>query len=165
MPADFGRSSLPTGVDLAQQNFNQWAWTAIQNLQASFIPPSLVTNLRVTPQPGGNLVDFTRSDGDSYTLYINTTGSIDLATRVRLGTSNRYTHAVGVAGVKYYYAVKANKGALAGDVSPWVSGTTLGLAIPAANPTPPPATEFPFLDQETNSVEVAIPSGSDYQTV
>ncbi len=165
MPADFGRSSLPSSVPLDQQNFNLWAWTAIQNLQASFIPPTTVTNLRVTPQPGGNLIDFTRSDGDSYTLYINTTGSIDLATRVRLGASNRYTHTVGLAGVLYYYAVKANKGALSGDVSPWVSGTTLGLAVPAANPEPPPATEFPFLDQETNSVEVAVPSGSDYLPV
>lgn len=162
MPADTGKPTFPAAVPLDQQNFNRWVLNAIENLQSAFIPPTTVTNLRATPQPGGNLVDFTRSDGESYTLYINTSPSINLSERVRLGASNRYQHNVGIAALTYYYAVKANKGSLSGEVSPWVSGTTLGLGTPAANVVPPPATEFPFQDQETEAVEVAVPSGTEF---
>jgi len=162
MPADVGKPNFPSGVPLDVDNFNRWVVNAISNLQSAFIPPTTVTNLRVTPQPGGNLIDFTRSDGESYTLYINTTGSVNLATHVQLGTANRYTHSVGKAGILYYYAVQAFKGSLAGEVSPWISGTTLGLAVPAAQPDPPPATEFPFVDQETDAVAVTVPDGVDF---
>jgi hypothetical protein len=162
MSLDFGRPSLPMAVPLDQQRFNEWAYNAIQNLVAALIPPSNVSNLRCTPQPGGNLIDFTRSDGDTYTLYINTTASIDGAERVQLGASNRFAHTVGIASVKYYYAVKAKKGVVNGEVSEWVSGTTLALTTPAAAVDPPPATEFPFQDQENDSVEIAVPSAQDY---
>lgn len=165
MPADTGHATFPRNVPLDQDNFNRWVTTAIDNLRAQLIPPSLVSNLRATPQPGGNLVEFTRSDGDSYTLYINTTPSIDLAVRVRLGPSNQYSHNVGIGSVKYYYAVRANKGSLAGEVSGWVSGTTLALGTPATAAAAIPATQFPFVDQETASVQIAIPAGNDYQTV
>lgn len=165
MPADTGKPNFPRGVPLDQDSFNRWVINAIDNLQAALLPPGTVTNLRVTPQPGGNLIDFTRSDGESYTLYINTTASVNLSERVRLGQSNRYTHTIGLGGVKYYYAVKANKGALSGEVSPWVSGITLGLAVPAVNPTPVAATEFPFQDQETQAVEIAVPDGVDFLPV
>lgn len=165
MSTDFGRSALPSRVPLDQQNFNLWAWNAINNLQTALLPPSTVTNLRATPQPGGNLIDFTRSDGDTYTLYINTTPSINGSERVRIGPSNRYSHNVGIAGILYYYAVKAVKGVVNGEVSPWVSGITLGLAVPAASVDPPPATEFPFVDQETDATEISVPSGGEYDPV
>lgn len=165
MPADVGKPNFPSSVPLDQQNFNRWTVNAIENLQSALIPPTTVTNLRATPQPGGNLIDFTRSDGDSYTLYINTTPSVDLSQRVRMGTSNRYTHSVGKAGITYYYSVKSVKGNLNSELSPWVSGTTLGLAVAASQPTPPPATEFPFLDQETDSVQIAVPDGVDFTPV
>lgn len=163
MPSEFGRSQLPFNVPLDQQNFNLWAWTAIQGL--AFIPATPVNNLRVTPQPGGNLIDFTRTDGESYTLFINTTPSLNLATLVELGTSNRYTHAVGIGAVKYWYTVKTNKGNLVGPFSLWKDGTTLAVGTPAAAVVPPAATEFPFQDQETDSVAVTVPAGVDYNPV
>ena len=126
------------------------------------IPATPVNNTRVTPQPGGNLIDFTRTDGESYTLFINTTPSINLSTLVELGTSNRYTHAVGIGGLKFWYAVKTNKGNLVGPLSDWKDGTTLALTTPAAAVVPPVATDFPFEDQETESVAVTVPSGIDY---
>lgn len=165
MPADVGKPTFPASVPLDQQNFNRWVINAIENIRIQLIPPTLVSNLRATPQPGGNLIDFTRSDGDQYTLYINTTPSIDLATRVRLGSSNQYLHSVGIGAVRYYYAVRTSKGSLSGEVSAWVSGTTLALGTPAASVTPPPATEFPFTDQETEAVEVAIPTGIEFNPV
>lgn len=165
MSTDFGRPTLPVGVPLDQQSFNLWVWNAINNLQTALLPPSTVTNLRVTPQPGGNLIDFTRSDGDTYTLYINSTPSINGAERVRIGASNRYNHNVGIGAVLFYYAVKAVKGVVNGEVSPWVSGTTLGLAVAAAAVEALPATEFPFLDQETDATEIAVPSGGEYDPV
>jgi hypothetical protein len=150
-------------VPFEQQRLNEWLYNSVNNIRVQLIPPTLVSNFRVTPQPGGNLIDFTRSDGDNYTLYINTTPSIDLATLVRLGSSNQYTHSVGVGGLTFYYAVRANKGNLVGDVSGWVSGITLGLAVPATTPDPIPATEFPFEDQSTDSTAVTTPLGPRFE--
>lgn len=161
MTANFGRNQLPMGnIPLDQQNFNLWVWSTIQEL--AFIPATPISNFRVTPQPGGNLIDFTRSDGDSYTLYINSAPSINLATLVQLGTSNRYTHAVGSAGIQLWYTVQTNKGNLIGPFSSWLSGITLGLAVPAAVVEPPPATNFPFVDQETDAVAATVPAGGSY---
>lgn len=163
MSVPFGRPELPMSVPLDQRNWNSFVWNVIQ--AAVFVPATVVDNLRVTPQPGGNLIDFTRTDGESYTLYINTTPSINLSTLVELGTSNRYTHAVGIGAVKFWYAVKTNKGNLIGPISFWKSGTTLDLAIPAAAVDPPPATEFPFADQETESVAVTVPIGIGFEPI
>lgn len=162
MPANTGKPAFPAGVPLDQDNFNRWVVNQIENLQAALIPPSMVSNFRVTPAAGSNIIDFTRSDGDAYTLYINSTASVNGATRIDLGIANRYTDDLGQGSIKRYYAVKAKKGNVGGTLSGWVSGTTLALGTPITTPTPPAATQFPFTDQETDSTQVAIPSGVQY---
>lgn len=165
MPANVGKPALPRGVPLDQQLFNQWLLNQVTALQAAMIPASMVTNLRVTPVAGGNLVDFTRSDGDAYTLYVNSTPSVNNSLRVDLGVANRYTDDLGQGSIKRYYAVKAKKGTVPGTLSGWVSGTTLALGTPIVTPEPPPATAFPFTDQQTDSVEIAVPAGGEYDPV
>ena len=165
MGADFGLPTLPMGVPLDQQRFNEGVLSALKNLQSALIPPTMVSNMRVTPIAGGNIIDFTRSDGESYTLYINTTGSINGAQRIDLGLANRYTNDLGQGGITRYYAIEAKTGNVHGSLSPWVAGTTLALGTAITTPTPPPATEFPFMDQETDATEVAVPSGIDYNPI
>lgn len=165
MPADVGHPALPRNVSPDQDLFNRWALNRIINLEAELIPPTRVTNFRVTPIAGGNIIDFTRCDGDNYILYLNTTASTDGAVRVELGQANRYTDNVGQASVKKYYAVKAKKGRLEGLPSDWKSGTTLALGAGITAPEPPPSTETPFTDQQTDAVEVGIPGGTGVRIV
>lgn len=165
MPANVGQPNFPRSVLPDQDAFNRWVMAKIINLEAELIPPSRVSNFRVTPVSGANIIDFTRSDGDNYILYINTTAASDKAVRVELGQANRYTDNVGEAGVKKWYAVKAKKGRLEGLLSDWKSGTTLPLGSGIAAPDPPPSTETPFTDQQNDSLEVGVPSGTGMRIV
>ena len=165
MPADTGMPEIPGGLSLDMDRFLRGMRTAFINLQNALLPPTIVSNLRATPAAGANIVDFTRSDGDAYTLYVNATASVDGSLRVDLGTANRYTDDLGQGGIKRYYAVKAKKGSVIGTLSGWVSATTLALGTAITTPVPPPATEFPFLDQETDSTEVSVPSGGQYDPI
>lgn len=112
---------------------------------------------------GANLIEFTRSDGDNYVLYWNTRPSIDMATRVDLGQSNRYVDQLGAGSVQRWYAIKPKKARLEGDVSVWVTATTLALGVAITPPTPPPASQNPVTDQQTDSVEVGYPTAGQYQ--
>jgi len=144
--------------DIASPEFLRWVRNEIVRLQQAIIQPATVTNLRATPLAGSIQVDFTRSDGDNYVLYWNTTASINEATRIELGNTNKWVDVIGSGGVKRYYAVKAKKGPVEGQVSSWVMATTLALGTPVIPPEPPPATDFPFSDTESGGIGVGFPS-------
>jgi len=135
----------------------RWLRTEVLRMQQALVPPDLVTNFRVTALPGSNQVDFTRSDGDSYILYWNSTASVNGAVRIELGLANSYVDEIGKGGIHRFYAVKAKKGNVEGQVSPWKDQTTLALDVPAVVPEPPPATQTPVEDQETQSIGVGYP--------
>ncbi len=126
---------------------------------AALVPPGMVTNFRVTALAGANQVDFTRSDGDSYVLYWNTTASINGAVRIDLGNANKYVDSVGDGSITRFYSVKPKKGTVSGPLSSWLSQTTLALGTAVTPPEPPPATDIPFTDSETDAVEVPYTSG------
>jgi hypothetical protein len=150
---------LSLGIpDPSSPEFLNWVRNELLRMQQALVPPDVVTNVRVTALPGSNQVDFTRSDGDSYILYINKTASINGAVRIELGLANSYVDEIGSGAVKRFYAVKAKKGNVEGVVSPWLAQTTLGLATSAVAPPPPPATQFAYTDQETDSVGVGVPN-------
>src|SRR5262245_25627850 len=152
---------LSVGVpDVSSPEFATWVRREVLRLQQALIPPDLITNLRVTALPGSNQVDFTRSDGNTYILYWNTTASINGAVRIELGLANKYVDEIGAGGVRRYYAIKAKKGNVEGQVSAWMAQTTLALTAPAVVPTPPPATQTSFKDQATDSVGVGVPDHS-----
>jgi hypothetical protein len=161
----YGSPEIPLDFNTNQQSFLRWVRDSIKELQVAIVPPTIVSNLRATPLAGAILIDFTRSDADSYILYVNTTPSINGSTRIDLQRANQYTDNLGAGSVKRYYAVKGKKGGLNGDLSPWVSATSLALGTATAVPAPPPGSEFPFTDDETDAVEIAIPQGVDYPNI
>src|SRR5262245_13462219 len=142
--------------DIASPEFLRWVRTELIRLQQALVQPGVVTNLRATALAGSVQIDFTRSDGDNYVLYMNDTGSVNGAVRIELGFANKYVDVVGSGAIKKYYAVKAKKGNLEGQLSPWVIQTTLALGTPVTPPEPPPATDFPFIDTESGAVGQGI---------
>ncbi len=157
-----GAPNVPGGT-LEQVNFYRWVRNTLVGLQAAMIPPDTPSNVRATAVAGGIQVDFTRSDGDNYILYRNTTPSVNGATRIELGTANVYTDDFGAGSVLRYYTVLAKKGNVIAAPSPWVSATSLALGTPITPPTPPPPTYFAFTDDETEGeAQATIASQGDY---
>lgn len=153
--ATVGVPNVPQGT-MDQVDFFRWVRNTLVQQQEALLPPTTPTNVRATALAGAVQVDFTRSDGDAYVLYWNSTPSINLATRVDLGTANIYVDNIGDGSITRYYAIRAKKGDRNGELSPWVSATTLALGTAVTPPTPPPASDTPFTDQETDSVGVQI---------
>ncbi len=163
--AHVGVPNVPSSESFDRYEFDRWVRNEVLSLQAALLPPTTVTNLRATALGGGVQIDFTRSDGDAYVLYWNSTPSINMATRVDLGVANVYVDNIGADAVTRYYAVKAKKGNVSGDVSPWVSATTLAVGTAITAPDPPPGSETPFTDTETDSIAIQVPDQETYTQV
>ena len=160
------RPILQVGVPNAPPGeFFQWVRNSLLSLQADLIDAATVSNMRATALAGAVQVDFTRSDGDSYTLYKNSVPSINGATRIDLGTANVYVDNIGDSGIKRFYVVVAKKGSRDGGISSWVSATTLALGTTVTPPTPPPGTITPFTDDETDSVAIQSSDKGSYNSI
>ncbi len=160
-----GAPAVPRG-DLEHENFDNWVRNLLVRLQSALIPPDTPTNVRATAIAGGVTVDFTRSDGDNYILYRNTTPSVNGATRIELGTANVYTDDLGAGSILRYYTVVAKKGDVNASPSPWVSATSLALGTPITPVVPPPASYLAFQNTETDATEVpTIDSQGGYTPV
>lgn len=159
-----GVPDIPNGP-FDRQRFDIWLRNTVVALQQAILPPGTVSNMRATAVAGGVQVDFTRSDGDAYVLYWNTTPSINGATRIDLGTANQYVDDIGAGSVKRYYAVIAKKDRVSGSLSVWVSETSLALGTAITPPTPPPPTDAPFVDQETDSDAIQVIDGGETYSV
>ncbi len=153
--------AVPPG-DLQRSSFDQWVRNTLLSVQANLLPPSPVTNVRATALAGAIKIDFTRSDGDSYTLYKNNTPSTNLSTRIDLGTANTYIDNIGDGAILRYYLVVSKTGGRESTPSAWVSATTLALNTPVVPNVPPPATDTAFKDKETDTIAVQNPSHGSY---
>src|SRR5215472_14389673 len=102
--------NMPTSFSPEEQAFLQTIVDAVKVRHSSVVPPAPVTNLKATAGPGSNLVQFTRSDGDTYAVYRNTKPSLNGALRIDLGRANHYTDNVGAAGVLVFYWCLAKVG-------------------------------------------------------
>lgn len=121
---------------------------AIHRLAVSFDPPRPVTNLTATAQAGAILIMFTRTDGDRYILYWNSTPSMDEATRIDLGNKGEYTDLIGKSSILRYYYVRAKKGNMESTIAGPVYATTLGLAVEITPPSRPPAVDEKVFSDE-----------------
>lgn len=152
-----GRPEIPWSTD--RYAYDQWIYNTLLQLQDALIPPAAVTNVRATGMAGAIQVDFTRSEGGSYKLFWNTTASLNGAVVIDLGNSNKYVDQIGAEGVKRYYAVQASNGNTVSAYSVWVSATTLALDAVITPPDPPPASQSPTLNTETNALDDASRAG------
>src|SRR5438034_225435 len=135
--------NIPVSFTWEQQQFLQTLVDAVKRLQPVVVPPAAPTNLRVIPQGGGNIVQFTRSDGDGYVLYRNTVPSLNGARRIDLGRSNQYVDDVGAGAVEVFYWIAAKLGQLSSIIVGPVSGTTLALGTGITPPPLVPSSQYP----------------------
>jgi hypothetical protein len=128
----------PFTQDAALSGYLQSLHQVVSGLQAqSTQQPQTPTGLTCTPVAGGNVVSFTRSASSKFKLYISPTTDRTGATEIDLGNSNTYHHFAGSGGLLFYYWVEGlNTAGVSSGISAPVSGTTLGLATPAAVPIP-----------------------------
>lgn len=112
----------------------------VESLSSSSAAPNQPTNFSVTPVAGGNVVQFTRSNGVSYTLYMADSPNRAAAGQVSLGTANSFTDTVGAGDHKRYYWVEAlsQTGTSSGVVGPR-SGVTLALGTATTVPSVQPS--------------------------
>ncbi len=148
------RAGLPevphnVGDRVSLRRFLQEVRNTLQAIAGERVPPKAATNLRVTPKGGQNEIEFTRSDGDFYLLYISSTPEISDGYATPLGAANRFVDVVGQVGIERFYWVEAYRsGGIKGGIIGPESGTTLALTTGVTPPPVLPAREFPAVDEE-----------------
>lgn len=151
----FGIMDVPASIrDPQLRRFLMDMRNAVVTMQASLTVPRDISNLRVTPVAGGNVIDFTRSDADQYLLYWSTTPKLGDAQTVDMGVSSSHHHNYARDGVKIYYWVRAvKKSGVASEFVGPKSGTTLALNVNTTLPTPPPGSDDPVVDETDGRVD------------
>lgn len=135
MPPQLPLPEVPRVDDAALYDYLTRLHQAVIPLISAARPPNLPSSLTVTPIAGGNVVQFSRSNGVSFNLYLSDTPDRADATQQNLGTGNSWTDAVGVGGQKRYYWVEAvNQNGLSSGVVGPRSGITLALGSTATVP-------------------------------
>lgn len=150
--------SVPKVQDIALQDYLNQMHLVVAALHTSSQPPSLPSSLTVTPIALGNVIQFTRSNGITYNLYIGTTPDRSKATLVSLGSANKFTDNVGSGlATRYYWVEALNQGGLSSGVIGPKSGSTLNSGAVAQVPAVRPAQQVVF-DTTTNTVRPVIAS-------
>jgi hypothetical protein len=165
MPIPHGIREVPRNLDPAHREFLTQMRNAIKRLENTVVLPQPATNLKVTPKAGGNVIQFTRSDGDAYILYLSDTPSINGARRFDLGLAAEYTDEIGQETFTRYYWIKVKKGQMESAMIGPISGTTLALDAVIAPPIPPPPAQTMTRSDETDDLEVGRPTSSIYEKV
>ena len=122
---------------------------ALIEIQKTTMAPRPVINLTATGKPLGILIQFTRTDGDSYVIYRNTTAQINGAVKVELGNNGIWTDELGAGALVRYYWVKARKGSIESTLTGPVSATSLVAGAAFTPPAAPPAVDEPVYSDET----------------
>lgn len=159
MPVPLTLGQIPMSFTTDQANFLQSLVNAINLLQVSVLPPNAPSQLTVTPTAGGNLIQFTRSNGDAYSVYRNTVNTPNGATRFDIGLANTYNDVIGTSGAAYFYWVKAKLGQLQSTLVGPVSGTTLGLNVSIVQPAQPAPSQSPTQSNTEAGVIPGSPVG------
>jgi hypothetical protein len=115
----------------------------LNKLSGTNIQPRAVVNLSATAKAGGVIIQFTKTDGDSYVLYRNTVPQLNKSVMIDLGNTGIYVDDIGASGEKRYYWIIAKRGSIQSAVAGPVSATTLALDAEITPPTPPPAVDEP----------------------
>ena len=143
---------VPHNLPLALRDFLTQMRNAVVELQEINQPPRPVINLVATAKAGGVIIQFTRTDGDHYIVYANTTPTLKEARVVDIGNKGEYVDDIGKSAELRYYWVRAKKGNLASTITGPVFATTLGLAVEITPPIAPPTT-----DEQVYSDELGYP--------
>jgi hypothetical protein len=166
MPALINLREVPLIRDPALYDFLlQLRNIVVNQVQYSVVEPRPVVNFSVTPGPGSNFVQFTRSDGDAYAVYENGEASLNGATRHDVGLANVWMHDIGEGGVLRYYWVKTKLGQLESIAVGPIGATTLALTDEITIPPEVAPSENLTRSQETDSVIPGKPAPAFYQEI
>lgn len=116
---------------------------SVEQMRGTLAPPSLPSNLKVTPQAFGNLIQWSRGTGSDYHEVLwNTVPTIINAHVIPVMNGAQWTDNIGQTGVKRYYFVRGVKQVAPHaytrtiEVGP-IAGTTLASNAGVTPPTPP----------------------------
>jgi hypothetical protein len=143
-----GIPECPRNAPIALRRFYSEMRAAVLRVQQSVIAPAPPTNLKATAKAGGIIIQFTRSDGDSFVIYRNTTATLKNTVRIDLGGGNYYCDEIGAGAETRYYWVRAKKGNLESSLVGPVSATTLALGTAITPPEQPPGDSQPVWSDE-----------------
>lgn len=127
----------------------------VLSLREAQTPPPTPSNLQVTPEAFGNLIQWTRATTSDYSEVLwNTSPDLKTAIVVFVGNSQTWTDNVGQAGIKRWYWVRAgkNSGARSIESAP-IAGTTLASGTAVAPPRVPPAGQQQRINTRTGQRE------------
>lgn len=128
--------SMPALPQISDPQLQQWAQgihDVVSGLYAATVAPNPPSDLRITPIAGGNVIQFTRSNAQSYSLYLGGSPDQSIATQVDLKSSNSYTDNLGLGGtLRYYWVVGLSQSGQPSTLLGPKSGTTLALGTPAS---------------------------------
>jgi hypothetical protein len=124
--------------------------------QKAQAPPSPPSNLKVTAQPFGNLVQWTRSaDADSQELLIGATPSTAAATIINVGNTCKYVDNIGQSGITHFYWVRSVKtsGQRSTEIG-YVTGTSLASNMGVTPPIAPPPAQVQVFNSQLGRIDI-----------
>ncbi len=144
---------LDKNMSAATRNFLSEVRKSFEQLRGTLAPPALPSNLKVTPQAFGNLIQWSRGTGsDFHEVLWNTVPTIINAHVVPVSNGAQWTDNIGQSNVKRYYFVRGVKQVAPHaytrtiEVGP-IAGTTLASNAGVAPPAPP----VPGVNQALNT--------------
>ena len=132
---------------------------SIEQLRGQTSSPGLPSNLKVTPQAFGNLIQWSRGTGaDFHEVLWNTTPTTLNANVVPVQNAAQWNDNVGQVGVKRWYWVRAVKQTALHAVTRTIelgpiAGTTLASGAGVAPPSPPAPGVNQALNERTGGRE------------
>lgn len=138
-----GIPEVPMGLDQGLRRHLTDVREVLIQLRGSLAPPTVPSNLRVTSQAFGNLVQWTRSvNADFFEVLWSNTPNLQQANIIDVGNSAQWIDHVGNSAVQRFYWVRAAKktGPRSLELGPQ-AGTTLASNSGVTPPTPPPPSQ------------------------
>lgn len=150
-----GIPEIPMGVDRQTRRTLIDMRRVLINLRGQNAPPSNPSNVKVTAQAFGNLVQWTRGlNSDFHEVLWNTTSSIAGAHVVNVGDSAEWKDSIGQSGITKFYWVRAAKanGARSVEIAGG-SATTLASNVGVNQPAPPPQSQSQYTNLQTGGID------------
>lgn len=140
-----GIPEVPLGLDPQHRRFLTDLRQVVLDLRDQQSPPSIPSNFSVTPEPFGNLLQWTRATNSDFTEVLwSDSPDITKAVVVPVGDAQGWFDHIGQKNITRYYWVRAarNTGPRSNPTAT-VSGTSLDSTVGVNPPTPPPPRQDP----------------------
>ena len=151
-----GVPEVPFGIaDPQHRQFLIDLRECVKSLMGTLAPPTPPSNPKVTAQPLGNLVQWTRGiSSDYHELLVSSTPNIQNAQVIDVGNSPQYLDSVGDKNIQRFYWIRSRKFTGARSRNIFVGkSTTLDSTSLVTPPTPPPSSQIQVDNTQTGHIE------------